>query len=187
MRRAILLMAICLALSGCGAFRKVFKLKESHKVEIIQERRTDSVGVTVDRSTITTVERIDTVVNTPARTVSQESVLNMDSLINGMTAIKNDLIDVSLHLNPITGMLNAVATIKAQAIPVRFDRVTTKKNDITQSSRKQEAVLSSTRVEDEKKEVTREPIKIPIWLIILIIVISVIGGLLFWWKKGRQN
>lgn len=185
MSRAILLLGICLVMSGCGAFRKVSKLKHSHRVQVTQEQRKDSTGVRVDRSTIVTTERIDTTVTTPERTVSHDVEMNMDSLVNGMTAIKNDLIDVRLHLNPITGILSAVATVKALSIPVKFDRVTTKQNNITEQSRKREEVLARVKTEDERKAVDKEPMKIPFWLVTVIVVISVIGATLFWWKKPR--
>ncbi len=183
MRRLALLLILPVLLSSCGAFREVFKLKESHKVEITQDRRTDSVGVTVDKSTTIITERVDTAVTIPGATVVQEVPLNMDSLINGMTAIKNDLIDVSLHLNPITGVLTSVATLRARLVPVKLDRVTTKQNDITTNSRKQEAITTTTRVEDKSKTVDKQPIKIPVCIVIIIIVISIIGGVLFWWRK----
>lgn len=185
MTRAILLLGICLVMSGCGAFRKVSKLKQSHLVQVTQEHRKDSTGVKVDRSVTTTTERIDTTVTTPAHTIAQETPMNMDSLVNGMTAIKNDLIDVRLHLNPITGILSAVATVKARAIPVKLDRVTTKQNDITSQSSKQESILTRVKTEDERKTVDKEPMKIPVWLIIIMVVISVIGAALFWRNKRR--
>lgn len=185
MRRLIYLLIIALACSGCGAFRKVFKLKESHKVEIVQERKTDSVVIRTDRSTTVVTEHVDTTVTTPAQVVSQDTELNMDSLVNGITAIQNDLIDVRLHLNPITGILSATATIKSQSIPIKFDRVTTKQNNIIEQSRKQEAVLNRSKVEDERRTVDKDPVKFPIWLIIIFIVISVIAASLFWGRKRQ--
>lgn len=185
MKRAIYLLLICVLLSSCGAFRKVFKLKESHMVEITQDRRTDSVGVTVDKSVTTIKERIDTTVTTPAQVVTQDTEMNMDSLINGMTAIKNDLIDVRLHLNPITGVLSATATMKPRAIPVKLDRVTTKQNDISQQSKKQEAILNKSRVEDRHEEVSKDPIKIPTWIIIVAILLVAGVGAFFWITRHR--
>lgn len=185
MTRLIYLIYICILFSSCGAFRKVFKLKESERVEITQDRRTDSVGVTVDRSITTVREKLDTTIATPAKTVEQNVPLNIDSLINGITAIKNELIDVKLHLNPITGILSTVATIKPQQVSVRIDRVTTKQNNITQAAQKQEAVISNTKAEKKHAEVDREPMKVPNWIIVVAILL-VAGVSAFFWVTRRR-
>jgi hypothetical protein len=185
MRRLTCLLLIAVACSGCGAFRKVLKLKESHSVEVTQERKTDSVGIRLDRSITTINETVDTSITTPARTVIQDTPFNMDSLVNGMTAIKNDLIDVRLHLNPITGVISTIATLKPQKLPVKMNRVTTKQSDITEQSHKQEAVLSQTKTEDRSRRVDKEPIKFPNWLITFAIILVAGAAFLFWWRRSR--
>lgn len=183
MNRLVVIALACVTLSSCGTFKKVFKLKESSKVEVIQSKRTDSTGLKVDKSITVITERIDTTVTVPGKTVKQDTYLNMDSLVNGMTAVKNDLIDVRLHLNPITGILSTVATIKPRPVVVGMDRQTTKQNDITEQSRKQEAALNKTKTENKRTEVVREPIKFPNWLIVVVILLVAGAAYMFWRKR----
>lgn len=123
-----------LLFSGCGMFRKVFKSKEYSKLETKSEIRKDSTGLIIDKSVTTIKEKLDTVITVPGQIVRQDTYLNMDSLINGMTAVQNDLIDVQLKLNPITGILSSVAFIKPQKVPIKIDKETVIQNDITQQS-----------------------------------------------------
>ncbi|SMC53474.1 DUF4381 domain-containing protein [Pedobacter nyackensis] len=183
MRRLICILVIAVLCSGCGVFRKVFKAKHSQSTELSSKSKKDSTGLIIDKSTTTIKEKIDTVITIPGQVVQQDTYLNMDSLVNGMTAIKNDLIEVRLHLNPITGILSVVANLKAQKVPVKLDRETTKQNDIVQQT--------STKVENEDKSkqsssasaIQKEPIEISGWLIGLGIVIFALLAVAYWLRK----
>lgn len=153
------LIMMIILLSGCGMFRKVFKSKEYSKLETKSGNRKDSTGLIIDKSVTTIKEKVDTVITVPGQTVRQDTYLNMDSLVNGMTAVKNDLLDVRLILNPVTGILSTVAFIKPQNVPVKIDKETVKQNDITQQSYqsdlwKQSSNQSSGSAVTEKKPVS---------------------------------
>lgn len=148
-----LLLAILL-ISSCGMFRKVFKSKEYSKIETTSKITKDSAGIRSDKSVTTTTEIIDTTVATPEKIVKQDVYLNMDSLINGLTAVKNDLLDVKLVFNPVTGLLTTTATIKPQKVPVLLNRQTVKQNDITEQSQtknsredKSKSIVDNSKIE----------------------------------------
>ncbi len=182
MRRFILLALVAIACSSCGTFRKVFKAKESHSVKVEQSSVSSASGTSVDKSITTITERIDTTITTPGREVIGQVPFNMDSLVNGMTAIKNELIDVRLHLNPITGILSAVANIKPVATHVHLDKTTVKQNDIVEQSNNQTTTDLKAEVKDSASTTNKEPAKMGIWLISFLIVVAV-GGFLFWRKR----
>lgn len=177
------MLALIVCFSGCGIFRKVHKENTLVKVETKQEVKKDSVGLIIDKSVITIKETIDTSITIPAKTVVQITELNMDSLVNGMTAIKNELVDVTLLLNPVTGILSVAAVIKKQVIPVKIERVITKHNDITQAVHKTEAVLNTSKSSEEKSIVDKEPKK-TIWIVVIILgTISIISGFVYRYFK----
>ncbi|QNK61703.1 hypothetical protein H7F33_14220 [Pedobacter sp. PAMC26386] len=178
MKNTILLITI-LFLSSCGILSTVYKEKDLVKMETSQRETRDSLGLTIDKSIITIKEKLDTLVSIPAKTFSQGTYLNMDSLINGITVIKNDLIDVNLVLNPITRILTAQAIIKSRFIPVKFDRETSAHHNVVTQSRKAEAVLNNSRSSSEHILVNKEPKK-TVWFIILFIVIA---GVVVWLLK----
>ncbi|AMQ00902.1 hypothetical protein AY601_4051 [Pedobacter cryoconitis] len=187
MKRLILMLALIVSFSGCGIFKKVHKENSLAKVESKQEIQKDSVGLIIDKSVTTIKESIDTSITIPAKTVVQNTELNMDSLINGMTAIKNELVDVTLLLNPVTGMLSVAAVIKAQVIPVKMERQITHHNDIIQSSRKTEAVLNTNKSSDEKSVLDKAP-KNTLWYVMIILaVIAVFAGAVIWLIKRSRD
>jgi len=180
MKKLILFAGLITCLSSCGLFQKVHKEKAIVKVETKQEAKKDSTGITVDKTITTTSEKVDTAVSIPGKSVSQDTELNMDSLVNGMTAIKNDLVDVTLLLNPVTGILSATAILKPQLVPVKLSREIKKQNDIFQSGHKTEAIVNNSKSSDEKAKIDREPKKIS-WLVFLILgVVGIVVGALAW-------
>jgi hypothetical protein len=177
----MLVVPLILSLNSCGIFKKIHKEKSLVKVETKQEVKKDSTGLIIDKSVTVIKEKIDSTFTIPAKTVSQDSELNMDSLVAGMTAIKNDLVDVTLLLNPVTGVLTVAAQLKEQKIPVKIEREITKHNDITQSTHKTEAVLNTSKSIDKRSTVDKEP-KNTVWYVVLIL--SAIA-LLRWLFKRR--
>lgn len=135
--------------------------------------KSDSTGLTVDRSITTIKEKADTTVSTPAAVVKQDVYLNMDSLVNGMTAVKNDLLDVKLVLNPVTGILSVTANVKPQSVKLQLDRTTTRANDITSSTNVSKESEQKHEEEHRDKVVEKEP-KNSIWFIVMAVVVVAI-------------
>lgn len=179
----LILIIMIVLLSGCGMFRKVFKTKEYSKLETKSEIRKDSVGLIVDKSVTTIKEKIDTVISIPEKVIKQNTYLNMDSLVNGMTAIKNDVMDLRLIYNPVTGILSTEATIKEQKIKSSLDRITTTVNDITQQSKVTEDKKESKKEESGLYLVQKEPASIWSYVIGLGILIFVAVSIYFWLKN----
>lgn len=179
----LLLIVMIVLLSGCGMFRKVFRSKEYSKLETKTEIRKDSVGLIIDKSITTVKEKIDTTVIIPEKIVKQDTYLNMDSLVNGMTAIQNDIMDLRLVLNPVTGILSAVATIKASEVPIQLIRETVKQNDITQQSSMSEEKQISHKQQSGSSIVKKEPVNIWFYILGLGLVVFILWCFKFWWKK----
>lgn len=137
----------------------------------------------MDKSITTITEKIDTTIVTPAREVSGQIPFNMDSLVNGLTAIKHELIDVTLHLNPITGVLYVGAKIKPVPVDLKLDRSINIQNDIVEQSDQHSKAELKVETKDSKSTVHKEPAKMGIWLIGFAIVIFVISALIYWLKK----
>ncbi len=165
--KVILYILLALSLSSCGLFRKIHKEKTLNKSESSIITKSDSSGVTIDKSVIITKEKLDTVITLPGKTVKQDVYLNMDSLINGMTAVKNDLLDVRLVLNPVTNILSVESNLKPRDVPVKFDRETNRQNDITQSGFKSEQKDLKLKEFHETNTVDKQP-KNSIWFTVLI-------------------
>lgn len=165
--------------SSCGTFRKVFKLKQLEKVEITKEVKTDSIGLKIDKSVITIKESVDTTVVIPAKVVEQDTFLNMDSLVNGLTAVKNELVDVRFILNPKTGILSTTVNLKPQRVPVKFDKETKIENDIKEKSDVSKSGKDKLSVENKSNVVDKEPAKVGgLVAIVAIVIVVIVAGLL---------
>lgn len=182
MRRLTFILLVAIICSGCGVFRKVFKSKEYSKLETSSKSTKDSAGMIIDKSITTIKERIDTTVIVPGQVVSQDTYLNMDSLVNGLTAIKNDLIDVTLQLNPVTGILSVIAKIKPQRVSVKMAREIVKKNDITQQSYQLELRENALKQSSGFSTVEKDPINL--WcLIVIAVTFAIVCVLVYWCKR----
>ncbi|MBB2148777.1 hypothetical protein [Pedobacter gandavensis] len=177
------LISIIILLSGCGAFRNVFKSKEYTKLETKSEIRKDSIGLIVDKSVTTIKEKLDTVITVPGQTFHQDTYLNLDSLVNGMTAVKNDLLDVRLVLNPVTGILSTIATIKPRLAPVKFNKETVNQNDITQQSAMSESKKEEANKSSGSYDIQKEPVSLWWYAAGLIILIIIVISFKSWWKN----
>ncbi len=100
MRKLILFLLVC-SLASCGVFRKVHKEKTLDNLETSSVTKSDSSGITIDKSVSTIKEKADITLTVPGKTITRDMYLNMDSLVNGITAVQNDLLNVKLILNPI--------------------------------------------------------------------------------------
>lgn len=179
MKNIISLLLIVVTLSGCGTFRKVFKLKESDRTEEQSEVKIDLTSTATDRSVTTITEKKDTTITTKQAVVKQDTYLNKDSLVKGMVAIHNDLVDVKLKLDPVTGILSTIATVKPQLVPVNIDKTTRIEADVKQDIAIAQQKNSSIERESKRSTVEKEPAKIGVWFAIAALVVLVLG-LLAW-------
>ena len=170
--RNIIIVFLVFTLCGCGAFKKVFKSKVKSKTETVHKSKKDSTGLTIDKSKTVIKEKADTSVTTKEKTVQQDTYLNMDSLVNGLTVIKNELVDVRLLFNPVTGILSAKAILKPETIDFRFDKETTIQNDINQQIKVKEEKSDSNKQENKSNVVQKDPAKMGIWLIVFVLIIG---------------
>jgi hypothetical protein len=183
MRNLFLILVVC-SLSSCGIFRKVHKSTSMDKIESSSVAKLDITSITIDKSLKTVKESIDTTVEIPGKIITEERPLNMDSLINGMTAVKNDLIDVKLILDPLTKVLRTVATIKPQLVPVKLNRETTTQNDILNTGAVSKFTEQKLKEEHKASEVDKAPQNSFIFSsIIVIIAIGLIIGVFRYYRR----
>lgn len=171
--RNIIIILLLFTLSGCGAFKKVFKSKVSTKIETVHKSKKDSTGLTIDKSKTVIKEKADTSIKTKAKIVKQETPMNMDSLVNGLTVIKNELVDVRLLFNLATGVLSTEAILKPQTVDFRFDRETTTENDIVRKGTVKKEISNLSKNSNSSNTVQKDSAKMDIWLL------AVIAGLIF--------
>jgi hypothetical protein len=170
--KKLLLIIFVFSMASCGVFRKVRKERTLDKVKTSSVVKSDSSAITVDKTTTTIKEKADTVVTTKKQVVTQETYFNMDSLVKGITAVQNELIDIRFTLNPSTGILTTDATLKPQEVPFKFDKTTNINNDITKKN------VVSKSSEDKKKESHEADLKIKEpknSLVFYLIIISVVA------------
>lgn len=172
--KSILYIILVFSLSSCGLFRKISKEKTLNKSESSIITKSDSTGITIDKSVIITKEKLDTVITLAGTTVKQDVYLNMDSLINGMTAVKNDLLDVRLVLNPVTNILSVQANLKPRKVPVVWDKQTTKHNDITQSGAKSGLKNEKLKESQSTGIVDKQPKNTSWYTIIIVSIVAII-------------
>lgn len=160
----LLYLILIACLCSCGIFRKSSKDKVLTSNQVTTTKEVKSSELITDKSKITIREKADTSVVTPAKvTVGISKIgMNIDSLVNGLTAISNDLLDVKLVLDS-NGVLTTTALIKAQKVPFHFDRETTIDKDVTgrkdiDSKDKSNSKASSKIVKKES-----EPTSIGLW------------------------
>lgn len=181
--RILIIFLFALLISGCGIFKKSSRdiLKENSETRI--ENKNDSVGIIVDKSKIVIKEKADTSILTKEEKTEATSILNMDSLVNGLTAISNDLVDVKMVLDTSTNKLTTTVTIKPRPITFHIDKTTTIDRDYTQKSKIDKGVLVSEKKNIKKFSVKKEPNKIGVWLIGVVVAIA--GIVYYLLKKFR--
>lgn len=178
--RAYIYIVLLLFLSSCGIFRKVHKESTLDKIESSSVIKADSTAITIDKSITTVKEKADTAVIIPGKIVTQEVVFSMDSLVNGMTAVKNELIDIRFTLNPLTHKLSTIAVIKPQAVSFSVNKETTKANDITSLANVSKSEKDNHKEEHKISLVDKKPAN-SIWFVVIIIgVVCVITGAITW-------
>lgn len=177
------LLVMMVILSGCGMFRKVFKSNEYAKEEISSSEKKEIKEWSTDRSILTIREQSDTVVIIPEEIIKQGTYFNVDSLVNGLTVIKNDLLDVSLIFQPETGLLSASAILKPRLIPVKFNKETILHNDVSRKIVQSSSVRESSQVEQSNSIVEKSPVSIWLYLFGSGILILISFSLFYWLKK----
>lgn len=163
MKRLPYLFLIC-SLASCGIFRKSSKDKALTSSQTTTTKESKSSEFIIDKSKIIIKEKADTAITTPAKQTSgQVKVgLNMDSLVNGLTAISNDLVDVKLVLDS-NGILTTTALIKPQQVNFHYDRETTIEKDVT--GKKGAEAKENVKNKSDSKVVNNvsEPTSIGLW------------------------
>lgn len=166
-----ILCLLMLSLAGCGMFRKV-SIDQSVNRSLERKAHTlDSTAVFVDQSLISITEHADTVITIAGQEISQGSYFQMDSLVNGITAIKHELVDVSLILNPQTRLLTVSAVLNPRHIPVRIQKETLIHKDLYTSSGRSESSVLASKITTSTLVKLKEPVQLQYWLIAFIIVI----------------
>lgn len=184
MKNILYILLVCL-LSSCGLFRKVHKESTLDKITTSSIAKSDSSSISIDKSVTTIKERADTSVTIPAKTVTQETYFNMDSLINGMTAVKNELVDISFTLNPITHKLTTTAIIKPQSVALSIDKTTIKANDITSQIKRVQEKQDDMETEHKANLVDKKPAGLFWYAIIAIVVVGIIVFALYKRSGGK--
>jgi hypothetical protein len=112
-----------MCLASCGIFKKNTKNKLVDKTETTSTTQIKTAEIITDKSKITITEKADTTAYTkPQQTSGTNKIgLHIDSLVNGLTAISNDLLDVKMVLDS-NGVLTTTALIKPQKVALKFDR-----------------------------------------------------------------
>jgi hypothetical protein len=177
------LLVVMGILSGCGMFRKVFKTNEYAKQEISSAEKMKMKEWNTDRSTLTIREQSDTVVVIPEKIIKQDTYFNVDSLVNGLTVIKNDLLDVNLIFQPETGMLSASATLKPRLIPVKFNKETILQNDVSRKITQSGSAKKSSKSAQSNTIVEKSPVSTWLYISGSGILILISFSLFYWLKK----
>lgn len=169
-----LVIGLIFLLSGCGLFQRVTKRSESDLLKMTTERSKDAFRTLTDRSVVLIKEKTDTTVFLPEELIREEHNFGMDSLVNGITAIKNDLVDVRLVLNPITQRLFAEAVLKSRKIPVRMEKEILIHKDIKEQSAK----IENSKIQQEEEKIKtlkeRAPLRISYLFGALLVAIAAV-------------
>lgn len=181
--RYLTLLLLVISLSSCGLFKKVVRNvdKESSKtkVEVVSEQ----VGQVVDKSTTVVTEKKDTVITTPSKQSQSVQLVNLDSLIDAITHVKNDLVDISFRYDKLSGVLTTNVKVKPQEVPVFFERTITTQNDVTTNT----SAKSATKSESQSKSKVTNKESTPTygWIWIVLVVVGVIG-FVFWIRNKTR-
>ncbi|WP_342328596.1 hypothetical protein [Pedobacter sp. FW305-3-2-15-E-R2A2] len=177
------LLIMLVFLSGCGMFRKVFKSNDYAKQEISSSEKKKMKEWTTDRSILTIREQSDTIVVIPEKIIKQETSFNVDSLVNGLTVIQDDLLDVNLIFQPETGMLSASATLKPRLIPVKFNKETILQNDVSRKITQSGSAKKSSKSAQSNTIVEKSPVSTWLYISGSGILILISFSLFYWLKK----
>lgn len=173
--KKLIILFFCLLLCSCSIFRKVDKNKQSTTTQT----ESKAIEQIVDKSVTTIVEKKDTTITTPNKQVVITQELNVDSLIDAITHVKNDLVDISFSYDKLKGVLTTNVNVKPQVVPISFDKVTKTTNDITTNKQSNNKVKAQTK--EQNKVVTKE--SVPKGFIWLGLAIVAVGAFLYWRKR----
>jgi hypothetical protein len=173
MKKLIPCLLLVLSLSSCGIFKRVHREKTLDKVTTATVAKSDSTSLTIDKTVTTISEKADTTISTPAKVTTGEVDFSMDSLVNGMTAVQNELIDIRFTLDPVTKKLITTALIKPQALTFAIDRTTVKANDITAQIKRVSENQTNAEETHTSTVVDKEPAG-QVWYVVIILGVVVI-------------
>ncbi|MBB5620348.1 uncharacterized protein YceK [Pedobacter cryoconitis] len=180
----LFICSLLIILSGCGTSHHVFRATEKSKQETAQQTKKDTVSLTLDHSLTTIREKADTILVIPGQVITTDTYIDYDDLVNGVMAIKSPLAEVSLILNPVTKKLSARAFIKEQVIPLKINKETVIRKNLTVLSKKNELSLNTNKSEAEQTLKEKETLKLSTWLPALLILIAL--GSAFYWIRNKS-
>lgn len=160
--RIFLVLAIALSLASCGRMKRTIATTETYN----KDAQSTEIA-----ETITTIEKVDTVIQTPSD--SSERVIPLEQLTDtAVTVIETETQDVELRYDPIAGTIRTKAKVKARQIPVVLERQRVEQRTIDHDSK------TVAKVETKDEQVTKTNPLIPFWVWFLAILVT-IGYLCF--------
>ena len=183
----ILISILCITLSSCGVFTKVFKNtnknKESVEVNVNKKNNTE----TQDNSIVIIKEKIDTITYTKPKVI-ESNISNIVNLkdIKDLVVLKDNLVEVKQTYDTLSKSLKTIVFLKSQEVRVVLDKITTIKKDIK--------VIDKSKVDSSyNKDIinksfikTKEPVNI-LWYILGVIGILGVGYYIFNKIKSYKN
>lgn len=181
--RKIIYLCLVICLSGCGIFKKNTKNKLVDKTETTTKQVTKTAELITDKSKITINERADSSIYTkPQQSVGTNKIgFHIDSLVYGLTAISNNLIDVKLSLDS-NGVLTTTALIKPQRVDFKIDRTTEINKDITANKSGQVDQKINEQKDIKIVDSTSEPTGVGMLGVIVIVAVAC----LFLWIISKR-
>lgn len=165
--KLILGLLIVTSLSSCGVFKSVFKSSKKTKENTEVTVNKEETSKIEDKSVTITKEKADTTIKTKPKSLEarSEPISNLEDIKN-LTVLSSDLVTVRQTYDTLSKKLITTADIHSQNIDFKFDRITTKTNDIkTESNKKQDSIYKH-EVKNKETIKQKEPKNI-FWLVIL--------------------
>lgn len=183
----ILISILCITLSSCGVFTKVFKNtnknKESVEVNVNKKNNTE----TQDNSIVIIKEKIDTITYTKSKVI-ESNISNIVNLkdIKDLIVLKDNLVEVKQTYDTLSKSLKTIVFLKSQEVKIVLDKITTIKKDIK--------VIDKSKIDSSyNKDIinksfikTKEPVNI-LWYILGVIGILGVGYYIFNKIKSYKN
>lgn len=193
MRKHILLLAIPILLlfSSCGLFKKVFIQKDSSYNKQTTEKSTvkDSTVKKTDKTVIVETEKANETKYTPETKIESEKKAGLTDLINGLTVLDTGLVTIQQSYDTLSKTLKTKVTLKPQAVNFQVDKTKTTYTDKTEETKTNTEEKNKTAIIAEEKHFKKEkePAKMGIWLIIMLVIALIVGGLIYLWFKRKKK
>ncbi|WP_158534956.1 hypothetical protein [Mucilaginibacter hurinus] len=207
MKSVTLVIAVLLIVSSCGMFKKT-TLKKASTLQNSESKREygrDSSLVLhdrsvyssdrqqVDRSRITTMEKVEEPVNVRGFETRLSVPLDLGTLYRGITVVKDNNIEVSHLLDSASNTLQTNISVKDKQILAPIHKQTIEERDVTSVNNNEdrknigkklavnvrEKEASEAKIQAKYSEQAKEPAKMGVWLgAVAIVLVTVFGWLL---------